>query len=82
MKKIIKWTLLTVLSVWGTMSFLLLGGEKNPESPLSTGEFFLIKCLALLSLILCYQIGKVLNKAGYLPELDKNESHDTSGFER
>lgn len=68
MKKSVKKTVLTVLFVWGILSFLVIAGERNPESSLNILVFYVIKVLALASLILCICVGKRMHRAGKLPE--------------
>lgn len=70
-KAIKQWSLLTVLSCWGMLAFIFLCGEDNPDMPISLALFLFIKVSALLNLVACYQVGKWLNKRGWLPDLEK-----------
>lgn len=71
--KAVQWAALWFLGVWGFLSFIVLAGEVAPCDPMPFGEFFLIKALAIASLLLCYYVGKRLHKAGYLPEYLDND---------
>lgn len=72
--RIIQWAALWILGIWGFLSFIVLAGEEDPANPMPFGRFFLIKASAMLSLVLCYYVGKWLHRAGYLPdELDKDD---------
>ena len=68
-KKIIQWGLMTVLGLWGMVSFMVLAGEEAPDVCMTLGDFFLIKALAITS-FLC---GKWLSKKGLLPEINIQE---------
>lgn len=68
----IRWAVFCVLVTWGILSFLVLCGEENPEEPMSFVSFLVWKIAALVNLIVCYQIGKRLNKRGWLPNLNKH----------
>lgn len=72
--KLIKWTLLSVLSIWGCVSFMLLAGDENPLEPMTLSRFFLIKLCAAASLYLCYSTGKWLYKSGYLPDINIDDN--------
>lgn len=52
-KKIIQWGLMTVLGLWGMVSFMVLAGEEAPEVCMTLGDFFLIKALAITSFSGC-----------------------------
>lgn len=72
---IAKWLTLYSLALWGFISFLFLAGEKTPGSDMTSGQFCLLKLAALASLLLCCLIGKILHRAGMLPEeLDEDET--------
>lgn len=72
--KAVQWVAMWFLSIWGFISFIVIVGEEDPNNPLSLSEFFLIKAVAMASLLICLYVGKVLHKAGYLPEeLDKDD---------
>lgn len=71
--KKMKWAILSALFVWGLLSFVLLAGEEDPQNPLSLQNFFLIKLGALASLAACCCVGKLLNRAGYLPETSEED---------
>ncbi|MBR1786677.1 MAG: hypothetical protein IJ756_05900 [Paludibacteraceae bacterium] len=70
-KSIGQWSLLTLLSTWGMFAFIFLAGEDNPDMPISFLLFLVIKVVALINLVACYQVGKYFNKRGWLPDLDK-----------
>lgn len=72
-KKIIQWGLMTVLGVWGMVSFMVLAGEEAPDTCMSLGDFILIKALAVTSLAGCILCGKWLYKKGLLPEINIEE---------
>lgn len=71
--KKMQWAILSALFVWGLLSFILLAGEEDPQRPLSLQDFFLIKFGALTSLAACCYVGKLLNRAGYLPEISEED---------
>lgn len=71
--KAVQWTAMWVLALWGFASFIVLAGEEDPRNPMSLGEFFLIKCVAMASLLLCLYVGKRLYRAGYLPEVSDED---------
>lgn len=71
LKQVGQWSLLTVLALWGIFAFIFLAGEDNPDMPMSLLAFIVIKVVALINLVACYQVGKVFNKKGWLPDLDK-----------
>ena len=65
---------LWILGIWGFLSFIVLAGEEDPRDPMPFGEFFLIKAVAMASLLICFYVGKRLHRAGYLPEeLDEDD---------
>lgn len=72
-KKIIQWGLMTVLGLWGMVSFMVLAGEEAPEVCMTLGDFFLIKALAITSFSGCILCGKCLSKKGLLPEINMQE---------
>lgn len=72
-KKIIQWSIMTALCVWGFIAFMILAGEESPTSNLTLGQFLFIKIGALGHLALCIIIGKWLNKKGLLPEMKDKE---------
>ena len=72
--KAVKWAALWILGIWGFLSFIVLAGEEDPRDPMPFGEFFLIKAVAMASLLICLYVGKRLHRAGYLPEeLDEDD---------
>ena len=73
--KIIQWLVLSLLGIWGFVSFIFLAGEEDPMNPLSFEKFFFIKGAAGLSLYLCVRLGSWLNSKGLIPEM--NEEGDT-----
>jgi hypothetical protein len=56
-KKIIQWGLMTVLGLWGMVSFMVLAGEEAPEVCMTLGDFFLIKALAITSFQVVFYAG-------------------------
>lgn len=72
-KKIIQWGFMTVLCLWGMVSFLVLAGEEAPEAHLTLGDFILIKALAFASFAGCLLCGKWLFRKGLLPEINIQE---------
>ena len=70
---IIQWGLMTVLCLWGMVSFMVLAGEEAPEVCMTLGDFFLIKALAITSFSGCILCGKWLSKKGLLPEINIQE---------
>lgn len=67
--------ILYALALWGFISFLFLAGEKAPDSDMTSGQFCLLKLASMASLLLCCFAGKVLHRAGMLPEdLDEDET--------
>lgn len=77
MKRVIQWSLMTALCLWGFFSFLMLAGEEAPDSPYTFGQFMLIKSAAIVNLVGCCMSGKWLHKRGLLPsELDEAEKDE------
>ena len=72
-KKILQWGLMTVLGLWGMVSFMVLAGEEAPDVCMTLGDFFLIKALAITSFSGCILCGKWLSKKGLLPEINIQE---------
>ncbi len=71
LKQVGQWSLLTLLTTWGMFAFLFLAGEDNPDMPMALSLFLLIKVIAFINLVVCYQVGKYFNKRGWLPDLEK-----------
>lgn len=72
--KAVKRAVLLILGIWGFLSFIVLAGEEDPRDPMPFGEFFLIKAVAMASLLICFYVGKRLHRTGYLPEeLDEDD---------
>lgn len=76
-----KWVILAILIVWGSISFLFLCGDDNPDSPMSTGRFLLVKAIAMASLCLAWKVGSKAEDLGFLPDswthiADKFEEED------
>lgn len=69
-----KWAMLSIIGIWGFISFIMLAGEENPLEPMSLSRFILIKLCASISLYLCYLTGKWLSKAGYLPDMNTDDN--------
>lgn len=73
-KKIIQWSILTALFVWGCLSFIVMAGEEDPTRPaMSLTHFFALKAGGALSLYLCYILAKWLNKKGFIPEVSDED---------
>lgn len=76
-----KYALLAAIIGVGMMAFIVLIGEESPDSPLTFGQFFLMKAGAMGILYALYRIGKLLLEKGLLPdsfikymnEIDKEE---------
>ena len=71
MKTIIKYACFYAIGLWGIASLIYLSGE--PIDDMALGKFCLLKGIGLASLGLCCLVGKVLNKAGLLPEMKDEE---------
>lgn len=67
--KATKWALLSIISIWGFISVIVLAGDENPLEPMLLSRFILIKLCAAISSYLCYLTGKWLYKSGYLPDI-------------
>ncbi len=74
-----QWSLLTVLTLWGMLAFLVLAGEDNPEAPISLTEFFLWKLAALINFGAAVLVGKWCDKHGWLPDLEKHFGREQYG---
>lgn len=62
----------------GTVAGMMIVGEEDPDSPMTMGEFFLLKAAAFIAIYLCYRLGKYLYENGMFPkyiidELNKEE---------
>lgn len=62
----------------GTVAGMMIVGEEDPDSPMTMGEFFLLKAAAFIAIYLCYRLFKHLYENGMLPkyiidELNKEE---------
>jgi len=67
-----KYARMYAIGLWGILSILWLSGE--PIDDMSLGKFCLLKGGGLVSLGLCCLVGKRLDKAGLLPDLnDEND---------
>lgn len=64
-KKIIQWGLMTVLGLWGMVSFMVLAGEEAPEVCMTLGDFFLIKALAITSFQVVFYAGNGSQKGSF-----------------
>lgn len=69
--KLIQQLATQALIVLGFMAFIALIADENPYQPISLTRFFLIKAAAVLSLILCFIMGKWLKKNGYVPDVEE-----------
>lgn len=63
-----QWVVLTILFLWGFISFLFIVGEEAPGEQSTLGKFIIIKGCALVSLALCFLVGRWLHRKGALPE--------------
>ena len=68
--KTFKWSVMTVLMLWGFISFIVVAGDEDPENPMPLIQFFVVKMIGMLSLAACFMTGKLLDKKGWLPEMD------------
>ena len=59
---------LYAIGLWGILSIIWLSGE--PIDDMALGKFCLLKGIGLASLGLCCLVGKRLDKAGLLPDMD------------
>lgn len=76
--KFCQWTLFLAIMCIGVVAGLVIAGEEAPDSPMTTGEFFMLKAAAFLAIYLCYRLGKYFYENGMLPkyvidELSKEE---------
>lgn len=71
--KFTQWLVLSLLVIWGFVSFIFLAGEEDPMHPLSFEKFFIIKCLAGLSLYICVRFGAWLESKGLIPEMSEED---------
>lgn len=71
--EIIKHIRLYAIGFWGVVSFLYIAGEPIDEN-MPIGEFCLLKLLGFISLGACVLVGKRLNRAGKLPDMEDNEN--------
>ena len=67
--KVRQWTILTMLFLWGLVSFLFLISEETPGTPIPIGKFIIFKGLALASLVSCVLVGRWLHRKGILPDV-------------
>lgn len=72
-RTIAKYIRLYAIGLWGVLSFIYIAGEPIDEN-MPIGEFCFLKLLGFASLGLCMLVGKRLNKAGKLPDMDDNEN--------
>lgn len=72
-RTIAKYIRLYAIGLWGVISFIYIAGEPIDEI-MPIGEFCLLKLLGFASLGLCMLVGKRLNKAGKLPDMEDNEN--------
>lgn len=72
-RTIAKYIRLYSIGLWGVVSFIYIAGEPIDEN-MPIGDFCLLKMLGFVSLGLCMLVGKRLNKAGRLPEMEDSEN--------
>ena len=65
---IAKYTRLYAIGLWGILSIIWLSGE--PIDDMALGKFCVLKGIGLASLGLCCRVGKRLDTAGLLPDMD------------
>lgn len=70
---IAKYIRLYSIGLWGVLSFIYIAGEPIDEN-MPIGDFCLLKMLGFVSLGLCMLVGKRLNKAGKLPDMEDSEN--------
>lgn len=70
-KSVAQWALLCLLYLLGIVAFFFVVGEENPEKPLPSALFLLIKAGASVGLLVCVLVGKWFNRRGWLPDLEK-----------
>ena len=76
--KLCQWTMFLAVMCVGTVAGMMIVGEEDPDSPMTMGEFFLLKAAAFIAIYLCYRLFKHLYENGILPkyiidELNKEE---------
>lgn len=67
-KPFAQWTLFLSLMTVGMFAFLVMGGEENPESPMSLTCFVMAKTIALAVFVLVFFACKYLYRKGVFPE--------------
>lgn len=70
-KQVAQWVLLCLLWMVGSVAFIFVIGEDNPESPMSFAQFLLIKGAAFVVLFVLIYAGRMLTKRGWLPDIEK-----------
>lgn len=70
--KTVKWAIFYAIGLWAMLSFIVLAGDEDPQNPMPLLDFFLIKTGALASFALSLWVGKLLNRAGFLPEISED----------
>jgi hypothetical protein len=64
---------LYAIATWGILSLFYIAGEPIDDN-MPIGTFILLKLIGFASLGLCLLVGKRLDKAGLLPDMDnKND---------
>lgn len=76
MKRIAQWSVYLTLTIVGLIAFLMLCGEETPGHPMRESAFYGIKLSAMTVLIVCYLVGRFLDRRGFLPELKKPEKEN------
>ena len=66
--KFCQWTMFLAVMCVGTVSGMMIVGEEDPDSPMTMGEFFLLKAAAFIAIYLCYRLGNLKTPEFYQEE--------------
>lgn len=69
MKEFAKWAAISALTVIGSMAFMVMAGDENPEQPMSVGVFLLVKAISMFILVGCLLTVRYMYQHGYMPDL-------------
>lgn len=70
-----QWACVTALSCIGFIGFIMIAGEDDINNPMPLLKWLVIKVIGFALFILCFKIGKALDKKGLLPEC-KDDKED------